>query len=273
MAEDGAPRGGDAAPIRIDTLFYRETGRSYSIAPHAHRIHQWYLLVHGGVDMELDSGTVALSPGQSIIIPPNLARSPRCRGRAPGYLVAVFEALAIDLAPIELQVLETPAALQGDVQALVDELTSPGGGESRHLCLALLTRVLIGLKRAALARLPPASTTHAASHRELVAQAEAFMERSFWRSLTRADISRAVGMSEPHLGRLFRSSTGRSVLQRLIEIRIEHAKRLLRESDLQITQIALDIGINSFSHFSYTFKRATGLSPSDYRRTHGGGVP
>ncbi len=256
-------------PIRLDTLFYRETDRAYQVAPHVHRIHQWYLLLHGGVDMELEGRTLHLGPGQSVIIPPLAVRAPRCRDRAPGYLVAIFECLAIDLAPVAGRILEMPQHLRDEALALAEELRAPGGPESRHLAIALLTRVLIGLKRADLARHPRSSPTHAVRHRELVEQAEAFLERNFYRTLTRAEVSRAVGLSEPHLGRLFRSGTGRSLLRRLGEIRIAHACSLLLESDLPITRIALDVGLNSFSHFSQAFKQATGLSPSDYRRARG----
>ena len=256
-------------PIRIEMLFYRETDRAYAIAPHAHAIHQWYLLVHGGVDMQLEDRTLALRPGESVIIPPGMLRSPRCRDRAPGYLVAVFEATDLDLSGCVGEVLPTPAALAGEVAALVAELRQPQGPSSRHLCAALLTRLLIGLERAHVQGGVRPAGQRATPVRAPVAQAEAFMERNFWRPLRRQDISRAVGLSEVQLGRLMRSATGRSILQRLTDIRMEQASHLLRESDMAISQIALEVGISSFSHFASTFRRATGLTPSAFRRSRG----
>jgi len=270
MAE-AAPRENqpDALPLRVEVLFYRETDRDYVIGPHYHRIHQWYVLLHGGVDMTINDRTFALHPNQSIIIPPGAVRSPRARARAPGYLVAVFECFGLDLSEVTNEVLETPLELHAELMGLVDELRLPKGAESRHLAAALLTRLLIGLKRAKLAHQPPSPSTLTRHLPELIIQAEVFMERNFYRTLTRGDVASAVHLSEPHLGRVFRSATGKTVLQRLTEIRMAHAGVLLLESDLAITQIALDVGISSFSHFTYTFKKATGLTPSDYRRVRG----
>ncbi len=259
----------DPLPIRIDALFYREADRSYRIAPHMHRIHQWYVLLHGGVNIILDGQVIELHPEQSIVMPPGAMREIHCRQKAPGYLVAVFESLGIDLAPVTGRVLDTPMELRQDLLTLVDELRMPKGPESRFLASALLTRLLIGQKRAALAGQPPVSSLNAAQHHEVVAQADVFMERNFFRSVSRAEVAAAVHLSEPHLGRLFKAVTGKTVLERLTEIRIGQAKALLLESTLSVTQIALDVGISSFSHFSKTFKSDSGLSPSDYRRLGG----
>jgi len=259
----------DRLPLRVETLFYRETDRAYLVAPHFHRVHQWYVVLHGGVDMVVDDATFTLHPTQSLIIPPGAVRSPRARGRAPGYLVAIFECLGLDLTPVTNEVLDTPLELHAELLALVDELRVPKGAESRHLAAALLTRLLIGLKRAKMMRQPPSPATMTRQLPELVVQAEVFMERNFYRTLRRRDVAQAVHLSEPHLGRVFRSATGKTVLQRLTEIRMAQARSLLLETDLTVTQIALDVGISSFSHFTYTFKKASGLTPSDYRKVRG----
>jgi AraC-like DNA-binding protein len=261
--------GPDALPLRVDSLFYREADRAYLVAPHVHRVHQWYVLLHGGVDMVIGERTIALHPEQSVVVPPGAVRSPRCRAKAPGYLVAIVECVGLDLAPISGRALDTPLELREDLLALVDELRLPKGPDSGHLARALVARLLIGLKRAASTGQRALSPTHAAQHHEVVERAQAFMERNFYRTLTRAEIARAVHLSEPQLGRVFKAATGETVLDQLTGIRIRQAKALLLGSDLPVTQIALDVGITSFSHFANIFKQATGLTPSDYRRLGG----
>jgi AraC-like DNA-binding protein len=269
LTPNAARQGPDPLPIRADTLFYRETDRSYEIAPHVHRIHQWYVLLHGGVDVTLDGKHIELHPEQSIIVPPLATRGYRCRERAPGYLVAVFESFSVDLSAVTGRVLDTPLELRGDLLALVEELRSPTGAESRSLTGALLARLLIGLKRAALAGARPLAGLNAAQHHEVVAQAELFMERYFYRVVSRAEIAEAVHLSEPQLGRVFKAATGKTVLERLTEIRMSKARTLLLETDLPVTQIALDVGITSFSHFSKVFRSTSGHTPKDFRRLKG----
>jgi AraC-like DNA-binding protein len=60
--------------------------------------------------------------------------------------------------------------------------------------------------------------------------------------------------------------TGFSPLNYLINIRIAEAITLLKQQDLPVTDIALDVGFYSSQHFATTFKKLTGYTPSEYRR-------
>ena len=51
-----------------------------------------------------------------------------------------------------------------------------------------------------------------------------------------------------------------------INLRMDAAKRLLRETKRSVVEIALDVGYANPSHFAQLFRRETGLAPSDYRR-------
>jgi AraC family transcriptional regulator len=51
-----------------------------------------------------------------------------------------------------------------------------------------------------------------------------------------------------------------------INLRLNLARRLLRETKQSIVEIALEVGYVTSSHFAQLFRRETGLSPSDYRR-------
>jgi len=267
-------------PLRLDALFYREAGRDYHVGPHSHGIHQWFFLLHGGMTISVDGVFHELHPQDSLIIPPGALRETWCRTRAPGYLVTIFDAgAALDVAPICGRVVTLPAPLREDILALIAEVRQPAGPDAKLLSGVLILRLLLGLRRVARAEAESAaprrgqSALNAHEHQQVVAQAEAFMQRNLYRPLRRAEIAAAVKLSEPHLGRLFKAVTGGSVLDRLTGLRIEHAKALLRESTLSVTQIAGEVGISSFSHFSNTFRKITGVAPSDYRRTGGRAYP
>jgi methylphosphotriester-DNA--protein-cysteine methyltransferase len=51
-----------------------------------------------------------------------------------------------------------------------------------------------------------------------------------------------------------------------IQQRVAKAKRLLQETNMSIIEVGMAVGYSSPSHFAQTFRRETGLSPSDYRR-------
>ena len=55
----------------------------------------------------------------------------------------------------------------------------------------------------------------------------------------------------------------------LMHVRLEQAKRLLEGSDIRIADVAAQVGYADQFYFSRLFKRATGITPSDYRRQGG----
>ncbi len=253
-------------PLVVRSLFYKEADAAYHVAEHAQSVHQWYVCVHGAISVRLAGKTVILGPGQGVLYRPGTRREPRGRGRAPGYLVAEFANLGLDLDPLCDRVLDLPLVLRPELNALIAELVHPGGSDSGHLRQALLVRLLIGQCRA-VGRAPVALNAAAATG--TVETAERFMREHLDESLTRTAIAAAACCSVPHLARLFRSATGATVFDRLMAIRLERARELLRDSDQPIGGIALATGFASFSHFARTFKASTGLTPSTYRRTGG----
>jgi len=86
--------------------------------------------------------------------------------------------------------------------------------------------------------------------------------------VTLGDLARQAHVSQSHLGFLFRSELGTTFKLLLQQLRIEHAKQLLRGGQrLRITDVALQVGFGDLSHFEKSFRRAVGVSPRSYRRT------
>jgi AraC family transcriptional regulator len=79
-------------------------------------------------------------------------------------------------------------------------------------------------------------------------------------------VAALAGLSKFHFNRLFKSATDVSPSRYHINLRMEQAKRQLRETKKSVVEIALDVGYATPSHFAQLFRRETGLSPSDYRR-------
>jgi AraC family transcriptional regulator len=81
-----------------------------------------------------------------------------------------------------------------------------------------------------------------------------------------ARLAGQVGRSECHFNRLFKRATGVPPSQYLIRLRIDAARRLLRETTRSVIEIGNEVGYANPSHFARLFRKETGLSPSDYRR-------
>lgn len=75
-----------------------------------------------------------------------------------------------------------------------------------------------------------------------------------------------VNMAEGSLCRFFKMNLGITIFEYLNKIKTEFACKLLMDPDLSIMDVCLDSGFNNISHFNKQFKKATGVSPSEYRK-------
>ncbi|MHC4886786.1 MAG: helix-turn-helix domain-containing protein [Planctomycetota bacterium] len=254
--------------LTLDAIYCREADQRYAVAPHHHSGYQWYLVLDGTVIMTIDGREVNLKANDSIIIPPDATRGPRTGGGSCRYLYAVFEAPTLDLEEASRVRLKTPRSLVGDQNALVEEVSEGGGINTEALVHALTLRLIIGLTRGVSNSIKPARSNSASTHHQgLVCQVESFLRHNLHRPISREEMARIANISSPHLGRIFQQIRNCSPIERLQELRMERARRLLITSTLPATRIALEVGCASFSHFSKLFKRYSQQSPGEYRRT------
>lgn len=78
-------------------------------------------------------------------------------------------------------------------------------------------------------------------------------------------ISAEMNYSANYLGNAFKREYGESFNDFLNKTRVEAAKRLMNETDMRVYEIAFAVGFNDQHYFSKTFRRITGISPSEYR--------
>ncbi|MBD5524145.1 MAG: AraC family transcriptional regulator [Lachnospiraceae bacterium] len=83
-----------------------------------------------------------------------------------------------------------------------------------------------------------------------------------------ADLAKQVNLNEQYFCRLFKKAIGRSPMEYINEYRIMQTRRLLEESDLSVTEICLECGYNNLGNFLREFRKYTGTTPAQYRKTH-----
>ena len=92
------------------------------------------------------------------------------------------------------------------------------------------------------------------------------MEQDYARKLTLNDLADTAHLQKNYFCRLFREATGVTPMAYLNQVRVQNARRLLRSTDLSLTEIALRTGFWDSSHFSRTFRRIAGSPPSQLRK-------
>ncbi|MEQ1828972.1 MAG: AraC family transcriptional regulator, partial [Pirellula sp.] len=101
----------------------------------------------------------------------------------------------------------------------------------------------------------------------LVQAAIRFMESHLAETISVEHIAKEVGCSRARLFELFKESVGMTPNDYWVRLRINLAQKLLKKTNKSILEIAMDCGFSTSQYFSNVFRKYTGVSPSDYRRT------
>ena len=83
-------------------------------------------------------------------------------------------------------------------------------------------------------------------------------------SITISDLVRYSGTNKTTISAVFRNNFNMSVMEYFISLKIDLAKKYLREDNYNITQISDILGYSGIHYFSRQFKKVTGMSPSEY---------
>lgn len=104
-------------------------------------------------------------------------------------------------------------------------------------------------------------------HAEHVECAKTYLVSHLNKDVSLEAIARASHTSPFHLSRLFQKATGISIHRYLTVLRLRASLERLAESSENLTNIAMDFGFSSHSHFTSSFQREFGCTPSDVRRS------
>ena len=102
-----------------------------------------------------------------------------------------------------------------------------------------------------------------------VRMAKQYIQNHYSEPITQEEVSSAVGLSAAYFSALFKKVEGEGFAKYLINVRMEQAKVLLRETNTPVSKICQQVGYNDLKHLTHTFEKATGVKPSVYRKMYG----
>ena len=98
-----------------------------------------------------------------------------------------------------------------------------------------------------------------------VARVQHYMEQHYAENITVSRLAELGYVSSSCFNRKFKKEIGMTPIDYLIEIRLKHARTLLKRKNVPITDIAMRCGFGSSAHFSSCFQARVGVTPTEYR--------
>ena len=107
-----------------------------------------------------------------------------------------------------------------------------------------------------------------AGNKQLANKAYDYIKINFEQSISTSSIAESLKCNPDYLGRIFKESYGITLTEYLNIQRINYAKKLLLEANMNIDEISAVSGFNDIAYFRRKFRKYLGLAPSDYRKQY-----
>lgn len=270
---------------KLYTVHYFEYTSSYSFSGEAHDFWEFLYVDKGTVRVTAGDQTHDLSRGQLIFHAPGEFHALSANGVvAPNLVVVSFgcDSPAMEffrgritssggaeralLARIihESRRIFSTALDDPSTHALARKGSVPFGSE--QLLAAALEELLILLIRRGD---PMEALRQPVSHQaeERIAHIMEYLERRLDQPLSVRQICRDNLIGRAQLEQYFHAQTGGGVIECFSKMKIDAARRMIREGKLNFTQIASALGFGSVQYFSRRFKLLTGMSPREYAQS------
>jgi len=162
-------------------------------------------------------------------------------------------------------VFPTPDGLLESLKAFMEESQSSFPGKEEVLqgitlrVVHILVRMLLGIEKRE--NHPEQITENFRINRVVE-----YIYKKIDQKITLEELASHAHLSISHFSQMFRKETGESPHRYLLLTRLHHARRLLKEGKLNLTEIALGCGFSGSSHFSTAFRKEFRVSPSEYRK-------
>ena len=248
---------------------------------HAHDTYELFYLCNGERVFNINGRIHYIKSGEVVLInrhvihktiPTNAPDYERISLQIPPDFIHSLDLQDINL--IDCFTYEVPALLlpkkertilESILHTILDEATNQSIGY-RAAIQVELGKALVHIHRHAL------STNHQLvqeTHiQKKITDVVCYIGNNYMNDLSIPKLAKHFYISRSHLSRTFKSVTGLTIIEYLNTVRINHAKKLLRDSDMSILEISEKTGFNSVTHFGRTFRKTTGCSPSQFRQLH-----
>lgn len=268
---------------RLDKMSYRllyiSTSRyegDWHSTPHAHHCTELFYVIRGKGSFLVNDNVFDVCEDDMIIVNPNVVHTEMSRGDSPlEYIVLGIEGLQF-----------TSFSEQEDEEEEEKDYSVHNYYEFKHeilfylktllqemeekdnnfevVCQNLLEVLIINMVRRTKANLLIAPAKKVAKECRFVEQ---YINNHFREEISLELLNEKAFMNKFYLVHAFKQYKGISPINYLIQLRIKEAKELLSTTNYSISQISESSGFSSQSYFSQVFKKETGMTPNEYRKT------
>lgn len=270
---------------KIITIHYFEFASDYVFQGEKHDFWEFLYVDKGEVEIMADTKGYKLRQGDIVFHKPNEFHSVWANGVIAPNIVVVsfecnsaamkfFEGKILKLSPLNKNILgeiirEGKAAFKNNLGKVYTSLVKKEEGEvaSQQLIKLYLQMLLIKIIRENEAIKKEdriSSATKERMENDIISNIIEFFKENIDKNFSFNDICVRFSLGKTHLKTLFKDCTNQGAMFYFRMLKIEEAKKLIREGKYNFTEISQKLGYESVHYFSRSFKKCTNMTPSEY---------
>ncbi|MBQ4516084.1 MAG: helix-turn-helix transcriptional regulator [Clostridia bacterium] len=270
---------------KIVTIHYYELDKSFSYDGESHNFWEMVYVDAGQVEIRANSREYCLKQGDIAFHKPNEFHTIKADGKtAANVFVISFVCSSEAMKFFKNKVTAVPAKLKKYISTIIEEseqsfnlmsvsdiklqmkADSPIGGQQMirtHLEQFLIMLIRSEQKSDGLRIFP----TKESMENHLVSQMIQMIDDSLYGKITVEEICTTLNYSRAYLSKIFKASSGYTILEYTLLRKIQEAKKLIREDTYNFSQISDKLAFDNPHYFSRVFKRITNITPSEYKKS------
>lgn len=270
---------------KIVTIHYYELDKSFSFDGESHNFWEMVYVDAGQVEIRANNREYCLKQGEIAFHKPNEFHTLKADGKtAANVFVISFVCSSEAMKFFKNKVTAVPAKLRKYISTIIEESEqsfnlmsvsdvklqmkedSPIGGQQMirtHLEQFLIMLIRSEQQSEGLRIFP----TKESMENHLVGQMIQMIDDNLYGKISVEEICTALNYSRAYLSKIFKASSGFTVLEYITLRKIQEAKKLIREETYNFSQISDKLAFDNPHYFSRVFKRITNMTPSEYKKS------
>ena len=276
LQEVGRLNAGDEFRLRrqiqvssIYTFFYQEKEKGFTFPGEAHEPLELTYVDKGALHSVADGKDILLEQGDLVIYSPKQWHMQYADvDMSPSFITITFDLAGEYPQELVNRKFTIPQSAVPALQRMLRELDRMDAFSS-DMVICLLQQLLLELLRE---QVSPAGTklrtTNAVnSENEIIRRAQQFISEHVREKLTVPLVARHVDVSPSYLTALFRKNLQISPGEYVRRIKLQESKQMIREDNMNFTEIAAALQYSTVHHFSRQFKDKFGITPTEYAKS------
>lgn len=272
----------------IKSLYYFEFSKDYRNFGEAHDFWEIVYVDKGEIEATADENIVKVKQGHAIFHKPNEFHNVIANKTvAPNIFITSFVCTSPAMSFFENRVMEISAKQREIIRALVDDAKEthlvsnfpPYTKKKKETCADVPIGGLQMIKNYIEQLLISLLRSNRASENSGVFVSDfgvtgkcvediiRYMNNAIFGKFSVEGMCAYLGYSKAYLSKIFRAETGRTILEYYTDLKISEARRMIREKKYNFSQISDLLCFDNPRYFSRVFKRVTGLTPQEYKKS------